>query len=556
MPLSRACHGFFCLVENETSTTTRTCNGNKVNKNSNINSISISNKTSFILALISSIISPIAYVGIDIWPLAFVSYVPLILALQNKSIKHSLLLALTTGLISMAIAFYWFVGMLQEFSGFALPFCILFAAIIWLQNSGRYILTAWLYTKHEQLGYSGGIVFSFAFCIAELIYPVLFPWYYGTALHNVPVMIQLADIGGPILISFMVLIVNGAISDLISLFYFRKQATKLKVFTILLGVLLPIASYAYGSYKIVSIDKLLASVEPVIVGMVQSNMPLFNKIPTKEDLIRPYELTKNLVENHKIDLVIWPESGSNQTFNTENYLIKAKQNLTSQLKVPAIINVSLYENFYGIGSNKLRKKLYNTALISDQEGNITGRYDKHILLMFGEYIPFGNIFPALYDLSPNSGIFESGESFEPFVYKGHNIAINICYEAIMPAFINKQVNAINPELLVNLTNDTWYGDTFEPWQHFALAKFRAIEHHKYLVRVTNSGLTGIIDPIGRVTVMGKLFAPEALSGDIKFLSGRTAYSYLGNLPWWLLTVGFVGIIFRRKRFERFGAWHR
>src|SRR5690606_15659256 len=101
--------------------------------------------------------------------------------------------------------------------------------------------------------------------------------------------------------------------------------------------------------------------------------------------------------------------------------------------------------------------------------------------MFGEYLPFGDTFPVLYEWSPNSGAFSPGTSFEPLRYGDHRLATMICYEDIIPSFVNKLVDAGEPDLLVNMTNDAWFGDTAEPWQHLALAKFRSVEHHMFLV---------------------------------------------------------------------------
>src|SRR5262249_33679283 len=178
---------------------------------------------------------------------------------------------------------------------------------------------------------------------------------------------------------------------------------------------------------------------------------------------------------------------------------------------------------------------FNTALLSDREGTILGRYDKQYLLAFGEYIPFGDTFPALYAASPNSSHFSPGTSLEPLVWGDHRISTMICYEDILPSFVNKLVSHAKPDLLVNMTNDAWFGDATEPWIHFALAKLRAVEHRRYLVRATNSGLSGIVDANGRVTVHGGTFHAEALTGEIRFMTSSTPYETIGDVPWWLAT---------------------
>src|SRR5262249_25600521 len=149
------------------------------------------------------------------------------------------------------------------------------------------------------------------------------------------------------------------------------------------------------------------------------------------------------------------------------------------------------------------------------------------LLAFGEYLPFGDTFPVLYKWSPHSGRFSPGNTLDPLLVdvKGatHKVSALICYEDILPGFTNRAVAYAEPELLVNMTNDAWFGDTNEPWQHLALAKFRAIEHRRFLVRSTNSGVSAIIDPNGAV-VDGTLSTPfkaESHDAIVRWLQGGT-----------------------------------
>jgi apolipoprotein N-acyltransferase len=187
------------------------------------------------------------------------------------------------------------------------------------------------------------------------------------------------------------------------------------------------------------------------------------------------------------------------------------------------------------------------------QGNLRGRYDKQFLLAFGEYLPFGDTFPILYKWSPHSGSFSAGKTLDPLTVdlkgKEHKVSVLICYEDILPSFTNRAVAYAKPELLVNMTNDAWFGDTAEPWQHLALAKFRAVEHRRYLVRSTNSGVSAIIDPVGGIVdgTLSSTFKPEAREGVIHWMQGTTVYEVIGDVPWYLVTIGIVVAAFRRRR---------
>jgi apolipoprotein N-acyltransferase len=131
---------------------------------------------------------------------------------------------------------------------------------------------------------------------------------------------------------------------------------------------------------------------------------------------------------------------------------------------------------------------------------------------------------------------------------GHQIATFICYEDIIPSFVRSILRSGNPDLLVNITNDAWFGDTTEPWIHLALAQLRAVEHRRFLVRSTNSGVSAFIDPVGRVIANTGTFREEALTAEIAWLRATTPYELWGDAPWWLasLVIG-VAAFGQRKR---------
>jgi apolipoprotein N-acyltransferase len=185
--------------------------------------------------------------------------------------------------------------------------------------------------------------------------------------------------------------------------------------------------------------------------------------------------------------------------------------------------------------------LYNSALLTNAAGDVVGRFDKQKLVMFSEEMPFGETFPILYEWSPNSGKFVSGKRYDPLTAGEHQIATVICYEDIIPGFVNRIVNNGNPDLIANLTNDAWFGDTTEPWIHLALAKLRAIEHRRYFVRSANSGVSAVVDPVGRLVVTTPTFEQAARATEVRWLRGSTAYEVLGDVPFWVLSAAAVAL---------------
>jgi apolipoprotein N-acyltransferase len=173
-------------------------------------------------------------------------------------------------------------------------------------------------------------------------------------------------------------------------------------------------------------------------------------------------------------------------------------------------------------------------------------YDKTYLLMFGEYLPFGETFPILYDLSPNSGRFTAGSHVRPVTVGPWRISTPVCYEDILTRFTRYMVREGKPHVLINLTNDAWFGDSQEPWIHLVLSKYRAIEHRRYLVRATNSGISAVIDPLGRVVAKSGLMTRENLRAEIHMLNQDTLYTLAGDWPGWLSFVALAWMLIRRR----------
>jgi len=163
----------------------------------------------------------------------------------------------------------------------------------------------------------------------------------------------------------------------------------------------------------------------------------------------------------------------------------------------------------------------------DPDGRILGRYDKQRLLAFGEYIPLQRYLPFLRNISPTIGNLTPGTGGIVTLPNGVGLGPLICYEDIVPDLARQAVRQ-GAQVLVNLTNDMWFGATRAPYQHRALAAFRAVENRVYLVRVTNTGLTSIIDAVGREQVALPIFQADTLVHTIQPLRRPSLYTRFGD----------------------------
>jgi apolipoprotein N-acyltransferase len=367
---------------------------------------------------------------------------------------------------------------------------------------------------------------------SELAFPLLFPWYYAATVHNAPIFVQLADLGGPYLVALVLVAVNLALAELCFVFV-RKDPRPLNLRVLAAGAGALATALLYGAVRIHQVDAAAAVATPVKIGIVQGNLPLMARSHGLENATK----STLALKARGAELVVWSEGGSGTAHRESPHEEEARKRVTARLGVPTIVGTLLIRP----GADPQHPTLFNTALLATDSGAIVGRYDKQYLLAFGEYLPFGEMFPYLYKVSPNSSRFSSGTSLEPLVWGDHRISALICYEDILPGFVNDAVRHADPDLLVNLTNDSWFGDSTEPYIHFALAKLRAVEHRRYLIRSTNSGLSGIIDPVGRTILHGGTWKQEELLGEARFMHAKTGYEILGDYPWYLaaLVIGFM-----------------
>ncbi|QQR91102.1 MAG: apolipoprotein N-acyltransferase [Myxococcales bacterium] len=497
--------------------------------------------SSYALALLSSVLMFVGFAGIDLWPFALVAFVPLLFAFEHEAPKGHLAIikiGLVNGFVAIFGGYYWLIHVLQRFSGFPLPLCVLLASILVVQMAGLFVLLAWLYARLVQRGLSATAALLISGISAEFIYPLLFPYYYSASFHSVPLLMQSADIGGPLLVSGLCFLINGTLYETLKRLK-NKDASAWQRLALQGGL---VALFlVYGAVRIQQNDALVAKAPKINVGMVQGNMGLLSKRNDPfEGLRRHHRLSEKLEEQSKLDLLVWPESA--YAFSIPENMHNVKRAVMGSIDTPMLFGAVSRR------SSADEQQVFNTAFITNQEGDILGSYDKTYLLAFGEYLPFGDTFPILYKWSPNSGHFTKGSSLHSLPFGKWRIGTLICYEDILPSFVRKLVNADNPHLLVNISNDAWFGKTTEPWEHLALAKFRAIEHRRFLVRSTNSGISAFVDPVGRLIKHTELFKEQAIQNQVAMLQGRSLYSYAGEWPGWLSLL--LAAFFLRPRSKR------
>jgi apolipoprotein N-acyltransferase len=290
------------------------------------------------------------------------------------------------------------------------------------------------------------------------------------------------------------------------------------------AVLTLIVSGAWGTWRIAD-GALTREGESIRVGLIQGNI-------AQEDKWNPSEarrifttyiaMTRDAVRRGA-QYVIWPESSTPFSFEDPRANPDGDamlRDLAREVRVPILF-----------GSDQVIRstppQLYNAAFQLDPGGSTAAVYRKIHLVPFGEFFPFQRYISFVAPLVERFAPFSEGTGPVMLPVGQHKASTAICYEVVFPALALDAVVA-GSELLTTVTNDGWYGQSSAPYQHFEMAAMRAIEQGRYLARSANTGISGIVDPYGRVVVRSGIFEQVGLVGEARFLTGRTVYSRMGD----------------------------
>lgn len=439
------------------------------------------------------------------------------------------------GLITNAIGFYWLNYTISVFGGFGwLPTLLLFLAFLGI-SSLQFVLFLFLYRNTPIKLRNWGLAAPMSWVTAEIFAIRIFPWQMGHTQLGFEALAQTAALGGTLLISFIMFWCAEALV---------RHKSNHSWLQLLPAVTNLIAVILYGCTGITKINETLTRSPKIPVALIQANTSIETKGSIShftKNIQRHLKLTQQTIANEPSSLIVWPESVI-QNWVSAKLTSSDQDSRLNDLKTsaPLITGAMTYES---------PTKLYNSTLAILPSGKIEPPYHKQILMPFGEYMPLAQYFPQLYQLLPAEGGLTPGQDTAIFKLPDPlnptqmvNVTPLICYEDVIPDLANK-ATAQGAELLVNLTNDAWFGNSAAPWQHHAIASFRAIETRRFLLRSTNSGLTAIVNPLGQTINQLPVFSEGILRGEVYALTGVTTFTRLGgNRPWMIFCIIYACLI--------------
>ncbi|MGA2167603.1 MAG: apolipoprotein N-acyltransferase [Terracidiphilus sp.] len=236
------------------------------------------------------------------------------------------------------------------------------------------------------------------------------------------------------------------------------------------------------------------------------------------------------------DLVAWPESPA-PFMEQDARFQQAMAGIARAVQAPLVVG-NLGADF---SADEGGWRDYNSALVVGADGARVGRYDKIHLVPFGEYVPFQRLLFFARKLTGRVSRFTPGDEHKVFRLNGHRYGVFICYEAVFADEV-REFPELGAEVLVNISDDAWYGDTSAPWQHLNMARMRAIENRRWILRDTNNGVTAAIDPYGRVRQSIPRHQTDALPAGYGFRDDVTFYTAHGDVFGWGCAILGLGIL--------------
>jgi apolipoprotein N-acyltransferase len=482
----------------------------------------------------------------------WIALVPLLIALTGWSGRagslpgqpplRALLLGLTTGVVYFVGTVYWTGTVVATFGGLSTPLAVFGMALLAVYLGLYPALTAVAVAHLVRVGGLRGLaVVPAAWVATEYARGSWllggFPWVpLGNSQVTVLPVAQLASIAGVYGLSLLVAFVNTAMTCALLTGGRRRAAWAATA----IGVPLTIA--AWGTWRIA--DNALAEEGAVQrVGLVQANIAQEDKWQARAArriFTTHISLTRQLARQGAT-FVIWPESSLPFRFNDD---AEGKAMLTALARELGITML--------FGTDELINGTtsYNSAFLLRPDGTTGAVYRKMHLVPFGEYIPMTGwlrFFPPLVETVGGFAPFAAGDSVVMLPIGDHVASTAICYEVVFPWLVSAAVHR-GSELLTTITNDGWYGNSSAPFQHFELAAMRAIEQGRYLARAANTGISGFVDPYGRVIQRSGIFEEAALVADVRLIRRRTIYSAVGDVAAYAsLAATFAAVLLMRRR---------
>lgn len=450
---------------------------------------------------------------------AWIALVPLMAALRGRTRSTRFRLGLAAGGVHFLTLMYWIIVVLEGYGGLSLLLSMLVLLVLTvylaLYPALFALLFPWIWRSRLSLLLTAGTWVVLEYARGEFLTGL--PWcFIGHSQGRHLLLIQICDLAGVYGVSFLVVAVNALIFALI---FDRDggfgRARKLEGAGILLLVLLTLG---YGSYRLQDMETHVANASSLRTAVIQGNVDqsLKWRPAFQEATVDRYTRLSLRAARFHPDLLVWPETAVPYFFQEQGKLSKRIAAVSETTGADLLFGSPAYERSEG------QVRYYNRAYLLSPASRSVQRYDKVHLVPFGEYVPLKRFFPFIHRLVPAAGDFVPGRRINPLQGSGYGAGVLICFEAIFPDLARRQARE-GAQVLVNLTNDAWFGRTSAPFQHLAMSAFRSVETRLATIRAANTGISAFVDASGRITERSRLFRESVLVAPVSLAPKHTTF---------------------------------
>lgn len=429
-----------------------------------------------------------------------------------------------------AMALYWVVGLLEVFAGFPTIASVPTAGLLFAAQALPIGIACALAAALSRRGLPMWAVLPACIAAVCALAPSLFPWRFCHSHTGFPLWLQLGELGGQPLLDLCLLYAAMGLG------WAAVRRDRVAGAVGAIALTLPLA---YGAVRIDQVRQARESAPAIRLGVVQPNVDIFDKADPRRwhaHLAALQDATRWL-ESQGADFVVWPETAypftvpRARTHDPGGHSGMLGRGVRGPLLAGAVTR--------GEGGAR-----YNSVVAVERGGRYTDIADKVKLLAFGEYVPLWDYLPPLQERFPRG--LTPGDAPRVVPVAGHRVGVLNCYEDVLDQYA-VAVGRNRPDVLVNVTNDAWFGDTAEPWLHEATARLRAIETRRDLVRAVNTGTSSHAAATGESLVRTPTFVPEAFIAEVRVLDVVTPWVRFGDWVTPLVVGALLGMVFALRR---------
>lgn len=502
----------------------------------------------FALALLSGALLVVSFPKFGSPAFAWIALAPLLVAVAIASARPALRtfgLGILTGIVYFGGTLYWVVTVMETYGGLAPWLAVPIAGLLSAYLALYVGLFAWLVRFAVRRAGVAGVWLAPLFWMAtEWLRATIgggFPWVLlGTSQAAVLPVVQLASVAGVYGLSGLIVLVSTAAAAVT----LSRRPVHRTGAVLVAGLLVVIAGL--GEIRVVR-STLTSAGTPLRVGLVQGAVRQDDKYDPRfrDEITRRYLNLSRQAIGAGAKLVIWPEASTPFIFQVNSFLASPIQQLAVEARTPFLIGTDQVTP----AAPGVPEKFYNAAILVAADGQSRGVYRKMHLVPFGEYVPLKDLLFFVKHLVESVSDYSPGTDPVVLDTGATRLSVSICYESVYPS-LSRTFVARGSELLATITNDAWFGDSSAPYQHFQQGAVRAVEEGRYVVRAANTGISGAVDPYGRVLATTPLFTPLMVTADVRLLTSRTIYSRVGDVVVWVSLAATAAVVVLGWRLPR------